>query len=181
MRLKLGEVTLLLGEGVSVGILFGGKSIGVNAGGGYAYLFYTRCGYEPQGIGGDFYSPCGGRVVKPGDALELEGFRVRVVSGYRRAEQGGGVGYVFYLGGVKVYYAGPTGLVEEIVGLRGEDIDVALLPLGEGAMTPEEASEVVRTVRPRVAVPLRAGPERWLYRFRDLSLVYTQVVVPGRR
>ena len=61
-------------------------------------------------------------------------------------------------------------------GLQGEKIDILILKIGPEDMSPEEASELVKTLKPALAVPLGHVPEDG-YKFRDLASPYTQVVL----
>lgn len=69
-----------------------------------------------------------------------------------------GFGVVIALDGVKIYHAGDTDFVPEMRDLALEKIDIALLPVGGTyTMTAREAVEAVRTIKPKVAVPMHWG------------------------
>jgi len=132
------------------------------------------------------YSPFAGRRVAPGERLELiAGVRLLAVHayslGYGGAEahpKGVGVGFLLeFPTGLRVYHAGDTDLVGEVLELRGL-VDVAFLPVsGRGVMNPEEAAEAVRTLRPAIAVPVHEETSSQARTFKRLAQPYTQVVL----
>ena len=136
-------------------------------------------------------SPWLGPRVKPGDTLRLgEGVSVEVVEAYNRPDRGGtvahpkgfGVGYVLSFEGLRVYHMGDTDLVDEVLGVAEEGVDLAFVPVGGGAvMTPDEAREAVRSLRPTLTIPVHYESERELFTFRDMVQPYTQVVILGER
>jgi L-ascorbate metabolism protein UlaG (beta-lactamase superfamily) len=73
------------------------------------------------------------------------------------------IGYVL-AGSHRIYFAGDTGLFDEMAALAG-DLDVALVPiwgwgpgLGRGKhMDPDGAAEALALLRPRIAVPIHWG------------------------
>ncbi len=98
----------------------------------------------------------------------------------------GRVGYVAELGGVKIYHAGDTDLIPEMERLKDMGIDVALLPVsGVYVMTPEEAAEAARLIRPKVAIPMHYGSivasEKEAKRFKDLLSGEIDVVILERK
>jgi L-ascorbate metabolism protein UlaG (beta-lactamase superfamily) len=59
------------------------------------------------------------------------------------------------LEGVKFYYAGDTDFIEPMKKLKGEKIDVALLPIGGTyTMDIDEAVEATREIEPKMVLPL---------------------------
>jgi L-ascorbate metabolism protein UlaG (beta-lactamase superfamily) len=82
------------------------------------------------------------------------------------------VGYLVS-GSARIYFAGDTGLFEDMRSL-GEDLDVALLPVGgwgptvpAGHLDPQGAADALRLLRPRMAVPIHWGTYRRLDLGRD--------------
>jgi L-ascorbate metabolism protein UlaG (beta-lactamase superfamily) len=72
------------------------------------------------------------------------------------------VGYLLE-GSARTYFAGDTGLFDEMSSLAGE-LDLALIPiwgwgprLKGGHMTPEEAARALALLRPRIAIPIHWG------------------------
>ncbi len=65
------------------------------------------------------------------------------------------LGFVFKLDGTTVYFAADTDHIPEMKSIQ---CDVALLPVsGTYVMTAEEAAEAVRTLNPKIAVPMHFG------------------------
>ncbi len=86
------------------------------------------------------------------------------------------------MGGVKIYHAGDTDNIPEMAELADLGIDVALLPVsGVYVMTPEEAAEAVKMIKPRMAVPMHygsiVGSLQEAERFKELASGITEVVV----
>lgn len=64
-------------------------------------------------------------------------------------------GFIFEMGGKKIYHAGDTALMSDMALLADEEIDVALLPIGDVfTMGPEDALRAVKMIRPKLAVPM---------------------------
>ena len=102
-------------------------------------------------IKGDF------RPVAPGDKLEVKGVKVEVVPAYNtnkqfHPKQAGHVGYVFEVGGKRIYFAGDTDRIPEMKEIKA---DIALLPVsGTYVMTAEEAVEAARDIGPEIVIPM---------------------------
>ncbi len=113
---------------------------------------------------------CGGkldgdvRTVKAGDTLEAKGIPIEVRWAYNTSKfRSPGqpfhpkspdfVGYVFTVGGERIYLAGDTDFIPEMNGL---DVDVALIPVsGTYVMTPDEAAEAANTaIKAKTYVPM---------------------------
>jgi L-ascorbate metabolism protein UlaG (beta-lactamase superfamily) len=100
------------------------------------------------------------RVVKPGDTLEVKGVAIEVVPAYNTDKQfhpkkAGHVGYVFTLGGKRIYFAGDTDRIPE---MKDISADIALLPVsGTYVMTAEQAVEAARDVAASVTIPMHYG------------------------
>ncbi len=70
--------------------------------------------------------------------------------------QDGRVGIIATIGGRRIYHAGDTDNIPEMAGLK--NIDIALLPVsGTYVMTPEEAAEAAKIIKPKVAIPMHYG------------------------
>jgi L-ascorbate metabolism protein UlaG (beta-lactamase superfamily) len=129
--------------------------------------------------------------------LEVKGARITPVPAYNvnkfrspgvvfHPKEDGRVGYIVELGGTKIYHAGDTDLIPETRRLGEMGIDVALLPVsGVYVMTPEEAAEAARIIRPRVAIPMHYGSivasKREAERFKKLLEGEVEVVILERR
>jgi L-ascorbate metabolism protein UlaG (beta-lactamase superfamily) len=100
------------------------------------------------------------RIVKPGDVIEVSGIRVEAVPSYNtnkkfHTKDRGWVGYIFTVGGKRIYIAGDTDRIPEMKDFRA---DVALLPVsGTYVMTAEEAVTAALDIGPSVAIPMHYG------------------------
>lgn len=102
------------------------------------------------------------RPVKPGDTLDIGGVKITAVPAYNNVPGRTGhpkernwVGYVVEFGGRSYYHGGDTDNVPELASLK---VDVALVPIGGTfTMDANEAATLVKTMRPRVAVPMHYG------------------------
>lgn len=77
--------------------------------------------------------------------------------------------------GKKVYHAGDTGLFAGMALIGEENIDLALLPIGDNyTMGPDDALRAVKLIRPRVVIPMHYAtwgliaqdPHAWAERVR---------------
>ncbi|MEZ0346832.1 MAG: MBL fold metallo-hydrolase [Infirmifilum sp.] len=133
------------------------------------------------------FSPFAGRIVSPGEVIELrQGVKVEAVDAYNLGYKGGpihpkgsGVGFLLsFDDSTTVYHMGDTDLVEEALRLQNKAIGVLLVPVGgSGVMSPEEAAEAVKTLRPSIAIPVHEEDRSQLKIFKRLSQPYTQVVL----
>lgn len=102
----------------------------------------------------------GVRRVKAGDRLTVKGVEIEVVPAYNinkkfHPKSNGWVGYVFTVGGTKIYIAGDTDYIPEMKDIK---CDIALLPVsGTYVMTAEEAVKAAELIKPKVAVPMHYG------------------------
>ncbi|MBI3588519.1 MBL fold metallo-hydrolase [Candidatus Micrarchaeota archaeon] len=100
-------------------------------------------------------------AISPGDGIQAGGIAVEAVHAYNLTKpfhpKGRGVGYVFNIGGVKIYHAGDTDFTPEMSQLKGK-ADVALLPIGgKYTMDAKEAAAAANEIRPKIAVPMHYG------------------------
>ena len=64
-------------------------------------------------------------------------------------------GFIFEMGGRKIYHAGDTALMSDMALLADEEIDVALLPIGDVfTMGPADALRAVQMIRPKLVIPM---------------------------
>ena len=64
-------------------------------------------------------------------------------------------GFVFEIGGKKIYHAGDTALMLDMQLLADEDIDVALLPIGDFyTMGPKDALRAAKMVQANMVIPM---------------------------
>lgn len=67
-------------------------------------------------------------------------------------------GFLFEMGGKRVYHAGDTALTSDMALLAEERVDAALLPIGDVyTMGPEDAVRAVKLIRPGIVVPMHYG------------------------
>jgi L-ascorbate metabolism protein UlaG (beta-lactamase superfamily) len=113
--------------------------------------------------------------LEEGDQVEVGSVTVQAThaeheGGRPLRGQGEALGYAL-LGSRSIYFAGDTGLFEEMDGLIPE-LDLALIPiwgwgatLGRGKhLDPVSAAEAVRRLRPKLAVPIHWGTYRPFHR-----------------
>ncbi len=73
-------------------------------------------------------------------------------------KEDGKLGFIVELAGVKIFHAGDSDNIPEYEKLRDYEVDVALLPVsGTYVMTPDEAAEAAKVIRPKIAVPMHWG------------------------
>ncbi|MBT6335446.1 MBL fold metallo-hydrolase, partial [bacterium] len=66
------------------------------------------------------------------------------------------VGYVLDFNGLKLFHTGDADNIPEFASLK--DIDIALLPVsGTYVMTPEEAVQATRVIKPKMVIPMHYG------------------------
>ncbi len=64
-------------------------------------------------------------------------------------------GFVFEIGGKRIYFAGDTALTRDMELLREEHIDAALLPIGDVyTMGAEDAARAAEMIRPGCVIPM---------------------------
>lgn len=100
-------------------------------------------------------------AVKPGQTVEVEGFKVTAVAAYNigkryHPKENGWVGFIITLSdGTTVYHAGDADFIPEMKSLK---VDVAMLPVsGTYVMTADEAVQAANTFKPTVAIPMHYG------------------------
>ncbi|MGO9954107.1 MAG: MBL fold metallo-hydrolase [Dissulfurispiraceae bacterium] len=104
---------------------------------------------------------CHVKVVKPGDKLSIYGIEIEVVPAYNTNKQFhtkdmGWVGYIFIINKKRIYLAGDTDFIPEMIAFN--NIDIALLPVsGTYVMTAGEAAEAALAIKPRAAIPMHYG------------------------
>jgi L-ascorbate metabolism protein UlaG (beta-lactamase superfamily) len=100
------------------------------------------------------------KIVRVGDKLEVKGVAIEVVPAYNtdkdfHPQAQGHVGYVFTLGGQRIYFAGDTDRIPE---MKDINCDIALLPVsGTYVMTAEQAVEAAKDIDPKVVIPMHYG------------------------
>jgi L-ascorbate metabolism protein UlaG (beta-lactamase superfamily) len=117
----------------------------------------------PESVGLEFRGDA--RRVVAGDSLVgdlcIKGVGIEVVpadTGEIIPEHGRrGVGYIIGLGGLRIYHAGDTFIMQE---MNDFSIDVALLPIGGASpMDEDKAAEAVVLLSPGVVIPMHYDPD----------------------
>lgn len=99
-------------------------------------------------------------IVKPNESYEICGVKLSTVPAYNvnkkfHPKENNWVGYLIELENVKYYIAGDTDITEENKKVK---CDVAFVPVGGTyTMTAKEASSLINTIKPKVAVPIHYG------------------------
>lgn len=99
-------------------------------------------------------------LVKPGDQVTVKDIAVEVVPAYNvdkdfHPKSAGYVGYIVTIDGVRVYHAGDVDVIPEMANF---DVDIAILPVsGTFVMTAEEAVQAVKSIDPKLAIPMHYG------------------------
>ncbi len=100
------------------------------------------------------------RTVKAGDRLELSGVTVEVVPAYNvdksfHPRRAGHVGYIVTVEGTRIYHTGDSDPIPEMADLSA---DILLVPVsGTYVADPAQAAEIVRAVKPKIAIPMHIG------------------------
>jgi L-ascorbate metabolism protein UlaG (beta-lactamase superfamily) len=100
------------------------------------------------------------KIVKAGDKLEAKGVAIEVVPAYNtdkdfHPKAQGHVGYIFTMGGQRIYFAGDSDHIPE---MKDFNCDIALLPVsGTYVMTAEQAVKAAKDIGPKVVIPMHYG------------------------
>ncbi len=104
-------------------------------------------------------------TMRPGSvASPREGIKIEAVAAYNTSEghtqfhpkAREDCGYIFTIGGTRIYVAGDTELTPEMRALK--EIDVAFLPVNQPyTMTVDQAVEAVKAIRPTLFYPYHYG------------------------
>lgn len=195
LKLRVGEITISRRGYAGIVVWFKSKTYCVDPGEELkdcdvilcTHTHHRHCREENLlSFPGEKISPRLHERVKPGEELQIDEIRVLAVHAYNRPELYGGVllhhksccvGYVVtFPGNTKVYYMGDTNFVDEILSI-GKNITVLVPPIGgDYVMTPEEALEVVRSLKPVITIPVHYDNIEHYYNFRDIAQPYTQVI-----
>ncbi len=129
------------------------------------------------------------KFIKPGDKMVIDGIEVEAVPAYNvnkfkapgevfHPKEEGKVGYIIVFGGVKIYHAGDTDLIQEMKNIQ---VDIALLPVsGTYVMTAEEAAEATKMIKTEVAIPMHygaiVGTEKDAEKFKKLASCKVEIL-----
>jgi L-ascorbate metabolism protein UlaG (beta-lactamase superfamily) len=103
----------------------------------------------------------GAQTMKNGDSTAALGIKVEAVPAYNMVRtqfhpKGRDNGYIFNIGGKRIYFAGDTEGTPEMKALKG--IDVAFLPINlPYTMPPSEAAEAAKAFKPKLLIPYHQG------------------------
>ncbi len=123
--------------------------------------------------------------MNPGDELKLDNIFVDAVRAYNvgknyHPKKQNHLGFVITIDGIRIYHAGDTNRIPEM-----KDIicDIALVPLGQTYTmdSVEEAVEVVKDVKAKIAIPFHYGTYEGSKKdadiFKDLLNGFTEVII----
>jgi L-ascorbate metabolism protein UlaG (beta-lactamase superfamily) len=107
----------------------------------------------------------GGRklTVEPNKSYEIKGFKFSTIPAYNNHPEklqfhpkaNHWVGYIFELGGKKVYHAGDTDFIDEMKDLTNLNLDIAMLPIGgHYTMDEKEAAQAANTIGAKITIPM---------------------------
>lgn len=103
------------------------------------------------------------RIIEPNRKMNIEDVLVETIPAYNinksfHKREYHWLGYIIKVGKVSIYHSGDTDLIPEMKELKNKNIDIALLPVGGiYTMNSEEASEAVKIINPKIAVPMHYG------------------------
>jgi L-ascorbate metabolism protein UlaG (beta-lactamase superfamily) len=125
------------------------------------------------------------RAVRVGDKLDIQGIAIEVVPAYNtnkkfHPKSPNNVGYIITVGGTRIYHAGDTDFIPEMIDFRA---DIALIPVsGTYVMTADEAVQAAAAIRPKLAVPMHygtiVGGTKDAERFQQRSPVPVRILEP---
>jgi L-ascorbate metabolism protein UlaG (beta-lactamase superfamily) len=100
-------------------------------------------------------------ALNPGEQIMVGEILIEAVPAYNlntsfHPKSKGYLGFIVTLEGVRLYHAGDTDFIPEMLDLR---VDIALLPVsGLEVMTAPEAARAALALKPKVAIPMHYGP-----------------------
>ena len=134
----------------------------------------------------------GGRVAVPGGTAKME--MAHHSSSFADGTYGGNpAGWLFDVGGKRIYLAGDTSVFLDMERIgrpdgRGRGLDVAILPIGDlFTMGPEDSLEALRLLRPKTALPshyntwppIEQDASAWAKAVTSAGLATPHVLTPG--
>ena len=106
-------------------------------------------------------------IIENGQELTFNGTKISALPAYNvdksfHPKEEGWLGYLIKMDDILIYHAGDTDVIPEMQNLTGHNHPdktfVALLPVGgRFTMTPEEAAEAAKIIKPSIAVPMHWG------------------------
>jgi len=134
---------------------------------------------HPQHIGGGFNYPWGRvklTIAHHGSILPDGSYG------------GNPCGFLFYVGGKKIYHACDTGLFYDMKLIGEEGIDLAILPIGDNfTMGPDDSLRAVKLIQPQQVVPIhydtfdviKQDPAAWKKRVEQETSTRVALLQPG--
>lgn len=193
--IRIRDTILKLRDFAGVEIVYGGERLCIDI------LYPLQCDYilythnhprhSPDSIllerfSDRIYSLFYGNKIKIGERIKIsDHFIVESVEAFswRYPEyhsRGSGAGFIVE-SDLRIYHTGDSDLSRDILSSVRGGVDVLIIPIeGLGVYTPEEAVEVVRSLRPPISIPIHFQDIDSFYIFRDMAQPYTQVVLLGR-
>lgn len=130
------------------------------------------------------------KVMSPGQNITLpNGIKVEAVPAYNTTDEHTqfhpkkrkDCGYIFNIGGSRIYIAGDSEDTPEMKSLK--NIDVAFLPVNQPyTMTAKQASNVIKAIKPKVFYPYHYGQVKEKTDIKSLvkaTKPYTKVILMG--
>ena len=103
------------------------------------------------------------KIIKPQESISFDDLAVEAVRAYNlnaefHPKLNGWIGFLIDFLGKRLYFAGDTDFVPEMIELKDRNIDIAFLPVGGTyTMDYKSAAEAVNTIKPKIAVPMHYG------------------------
>jgi L-ascorbate metabolism protein UlaG (beta-lactamase superfamily) len=106
------------------------------------------------------------KIMKPGERIKLGDISIETVPAYNvnkfrepgkvfHPKEDGKLGFIVTVKGVRIYHAGDTDHIPEMKNIH---VDIAMLPVsGTYVMTVQEAAEAVKSLNPKVVIPMHFG------------------------
>jgi L-ascorbate metabolism protein UlaG (beta-lactamase superfamily) len=121
------------------------------------------------------------KILKPGESVTVKGVAIEAVPAYNRnhPRSSEGVGYIITIDGIRIYTAGDTDRIPEMVSIKA---DIALLPVGGTyTMDAAQAAEAAKDISPKLAIPMHygsvVGSKKDAQRFSDLLKGIIPVII----
>ena len=101
--------------------------------------------------------------VMPNNSYEVKGFKFSTIPAYNvnpdrlmfHPKENNWVGYIFELNGQKIYHAGDTDLIPEIIDLKDLHLDIAMIPMGGTyTMNVSDTIEAANAICAKVTIPM---------------------------
>jgi len=110
-------------------------------------------------LAGAVYRPAGVKAMggNLGGTASMPFGSIKIFPAIHGSGVAGGLacGFIIEIGGKKIYHAGDTALMADMALLAEENIDVALLPIGDFyTMGPKDALRAVKMIRPSLTIPM---------------------------